>query len=110
MAEKNDSKKPRPPAKTLEDREKQLVALAVELAERQIRNGTASAQVLTHFLKLGTTNNRLEQERLRHENALLEAKTEQIRASARSDEMYEKAIKAMRSYSGQPEDESDEYD
>lgn len=65
-------------------------------------NGTASAQVITHYLKLGSTREQLEQERLRHENDLLVAKREALASAARIETMYEEAIAAMRSYSGQP--------
>lgn len=88
------------PATTLEGREQQLVGLAVDLAEQQLRDGTASSQVITHFLKLGTTNAQLEHEKLVHENELLRAKTEAIQSEKRMEEVYEKAIAAMKSYSG----------
>lgn len=91
----------RPPATTPEGRENQLVSLAVELAERQMREGTASAQVITHYLKLGTTREKLEQERLAAENELLKAKVEALASSARVEELYKEALDAMRSYAGQ---------
>lgn len=98
----------RPPGTTPEARENQLVALAVDRAEQQLRDGTASAQVITHYLKLGSTRERLEQERLAKENELLDAKREALAASARVEELYKTALDAMRSYSGQ--DRVDEYD
>lgn len=91
----------RPPATTPEGRENQLVSLAVELAERQLREGTASSQVITHYLKLGTTRERLEQERLASENELLKAKVEALSSAARVEELYKEALNAMRSYAGQ---------
>lgn len=103
----SDHRASRPRAKTLEGREQQLIAKAVDLAERQIEEGTASAQVITHYLKLGTTRERLEQEQLRRRNALLEAQAEQIASSQRSEELFDKALKAMRSYKG--EELEDEY-
>jgi hypothetical protein len=93
----------RPPATTPEARENQLIAAAVDLAEQQIRGGTASAQVVTHYLKLGTTRERLEQERIRQENKLLEAKVESLASGARVEELYRNALTAMRAYSGQTE-------
>jgi hypothetical protein len=93
----------RPPATTPEAREKQLIAAAVDLAERQILEGTATAQVITHYLKLGTTREKLEQERLRRENTLLAAKADSVTSSGRIEELYSKALSAMRAYSGQPE-------
>ena len=97
----------RRPGTTPESRENQLVALAVDRAEQQIRDGTASAQVITHFLKLGSTREILEQERLRHENELLEAKREQIASAARVEELYKTALNAMRTYAGQAPSEYD---
>lgn len=79
--------------------------MAVDLAEQQIREGTASAQVITHYLKLGTTRERLEQEKLLQENKLLIARTEAQASSQRVEELYKQALTAMRSYSGQPEPE-----
>jgi hypothetical protein len=90
----------RKPATTPEARENQMVSLATDLAERQITEGTASSQVITHFLKLGSSREKLEQERLEHENALLEVKKQQIESQQRIEELYLEAIKAMRSYSG----------
>jgi hypothetical protein len=99
----------RPPATTLEGREAQMISLAVDLTERQLREGTASSQVITHYLKLGTTREKLEQEKLARENILLAAKAEGIASGQRVEDLYEKAIKAMRSYQGQevPEDYED---
>jgi hypothetical protein len=97
----------RPPATTPEGREQQLIAAAVDLAEQQIRNGTASAQVITHFLKLGSTRERLEQERLNKENELLHARADAIASGKKVEELYSNALSAMRLYSGSPiEDES----
>lgn len=90
----------RKPATTPEARENEMVSLATDLAERQIREGSASSQVITHFLKLGSTRERLEQERLEHENQLLAVKKEQIESQQRIEELYVDAIKAMRSYAG----------
>lgn len=95
--------KRRRPATTPEARENQLVSIAVDLAEKQLRNGTASSQVLTHFLKLASSREKLEQERLRHENEMLQAKTEMLKSAKRVEELYGRALEAMRSYSGQPE-------
>ena len=87
------------PALTPESRENQLIALSVDLAEKQLREGTASSQVITHFLKLGSTKNQLELEKIRHENALLEAKTQSIQSAKRVEELYENALNAMKDYS-----------
>lgn len=91
----------RPPATTPESRENQLIAAAVDLAEKQLANGTASAQVISLYLKLGSSREKLEQERLRHENDLLVAKREQLASEKRVEELYVTALNAMRSYAGQ---------
>lgn len=101
----NKAKAVRPPATTPEARENQLIAAAVDLAERQIREGKASSQVITHYLKLGTTRERLEQERLRKENDLLQAKVESLASAARVEELYTNALSAMRTYTGHPDAE-----
>lgn len=90
----------RRPALTPEAREQQLVSLAVDLAEKQLMEGTASSQVITHYLKLGSMRERLERERLEEENKLLKAKTEALHSQKRVDELYASAIEAMRRYSG----------
>lgn len=94
------------PAFTPEARENQVISKAMDLAERQIEEGTASSQVITHFLKLGTSKNQLELERLKHENALLEAKTEALKSAKHVEELFADAINAFKTYSGH----GDEYD
>ena len=89
-----------PPATTPEGRENQLIAMAVDLAERQIIAGTASSQVISHFLKLGTTREKLEQEKLANENRLIQAKVDDIQSNAQTAEMIDNAVKAMSSYQG----------
>lgn len=91
----------RPPAKTPEGRESQLASLAYDLAERQLSDGTASSQVITHFLKEASTTRKLENEILKLQTDLVKAKTENLRATAKSEELFSEAIKAMRTYSGQ---------
>lgn len=100
----------RPPATTAEARERQLTAMANDLAERQIRQGTASAAVITHFLKLGSTRERLERQRLENENELLRAKVDQLASAKNVEQLYAEALNAMRAYSGNPVDEEDAYD
>lgn len=90
----------RPPATSFEGRENQMVSLAVDLAERQLQEGTASAQVISHYLKLGSTRERLEQERLAQENELLKARVEAMASAKRVEELYMQALNAMRSYAG----------
>ena len=90
----------KPPALTPEARENQLISLAVDLAEKQLTEGTASAQVITHFLKLATEKERLEREKLARENLVLEKKAESFETQKRIEELYDSAIKSMRAYNG----------
>lgn len=87
-------------AATAEAREQQLIAAAVDLAEQQLLNGTATSQVITHFLKLGTVKEQLEKEKLEMENKLIQAKIEALESSKRIEELYAEAISAMREYQG----------
>lgn len=89
-----------PPAPSPEAREAQLIALATDLAEKQLREGTASSQVITHYLKLGSSKERLEQEILAQQCELMAAKTEAIQSAKRIEELYAAAMAAMRAYSG----------
>ena len=104
------AKKKSRPALTPEGRETQLISLAVELAEKQLREGSASSQVITHFLKLASTREKLEQKKIEHENLLLSAKIESLASGKRIEELYELAIKAMRSYAGMDDEMEEEYD
>lgn len=89
------------PALTPEARENQLIAMAVDLAEQQLRDGTASSQVITHFLKLGSSKDRLEKEILEKQKDLMTAKTENLKSSDRIEKLFEDAIESFRRYSGQ---------
>lgn len=95
------------PALTPEARENQLIYLATDLAEKQLRDGTASSQVITHYLKLGTAKERLEREILEKQKDLMTAKTEVLQSTKRIEELYTEAISAMRKYSGHGEIEDD---
>lgn len=97
------------PALTPEARENQLIALAVDLVQQRLLDGSASSQETTHFLKLGSMKNQLEMEKLREENKLLKAKTESIQSAKRVEELYAEAINAMRRYSGNSNTNADEY-
>ena len=98
----------RPPATTPEARENQMIALAVDLAEKQLAEGTASSQVITHYLKLGSTKERLEKEILEKQKDLITAKTESIQSAKRVEELYLNALNAMKSYTGSPSGEEDD--
>ena len=88
------------PAATPEERDNQMISLAYDRAEQQLRDGTASSQVIVHFLKLGNLKSELELEKLKKENSLLDAKTTAIESTQRIEELYADAIKAMKSYRG----------
>lgn len=88
------------PALTPEARENQLIYLATDLAEQQLRDGTASSQVITHYLKLGSTKEKIEKEILEKQKDLITAKTEALQSARRIEELYANAISAMRKYSG----------
>lgn len=98
------------PALTPEARENQLISLAVDLAEKQLMEGTASSQVITHYLKLGSTKERIEREILEKQKELIQAKTENLQSAKKIEELYTNALNAMKNYSGQQteEDEEDE--
>ena len=101
------------PVDSPEARENELIAAAVNLAEKQLLDGTASPSVITHYLKLASSRERLQKEKLERENAVLKAKAEAYESNKRTEELYSKAIEAMRSYSGmitsQDEDEKEYY-
>jgi len=101
-----------PPATTIDAREQQLIALATNLAEQQLRDGTASSQVMSIYLKLGTTREREEREILEKQKELMTAKTEQLQSSKRLEALYADAIGAFKIYNGQSEEDDgdDDYD
>ena len=115
-ASSQGSKRIDKPAMTMESWEDRLVYKLMGLAEKQIDEGTVSSQVLTQFIKLGSEKQKLELEKLKEENKLLRAKTEQLEAETRLEEKYDKAIKFFGLYSGRDdiihgeyeEEESDE--
>ena len=103
------STKKRRPALSPEARENQLIALAVDLVEKRLIEGTASSQETTHFLKLASSKAKIEKEILEKQKDLITAKTEVLQSQKRVEELYSEAIRAMRKYSGQNEDNDDEY-
>ena len=99
------------PALTPEAREMQMISLAMDAAEKQLRDGTASSQVITHYLKLGSVREKLEREKIEQENAMLKAKKEALESSKRVEELYADALNAMRRYSGNGSiDDDEEYE
>lgn len=94
----SDSKRKMRPALTTEARESQLISLATDLAEQQLRDGTASSQVITHYLKLGCLREKKEIESLEMKNKLMQAKIDSLKSAERTEEMYKEAIRAMQGY------------
>ena len=92
------------PALSEEAKECRLIALATNLAEKQLEEGTASSQVITHYLKLATTRERIEKEILERQKELIEAKTDSLRANQQLAELFSEAINAMKEYSSESED------
>lgn len=93
------------PALTPEARQNQLIALATDLVEKRLIEGTASSQETTHFLKLATQEAKLKVKILEKQEELISAKTESIKSSQRTEELCRDAIIAMRKYSGGGTDE-----
>ena len=109
MAKVKESRSSRP-ALSPEAKEDQMISLAVDLAEQQLRDGTASSQVITHYLKLGTTRERLEQKRIEQEIELQKAKTKALGNAEEIKILYENALKAMRNYAGYGETDGTDED
>ena len=108
MARKSPDELP-PPGPTVKKQEDRLITLAVDTAERMFLEGTAPPSIIVHYLKLGTTREQLEQERLRAENALLEARKATLEAQAHVEQLVADALKAFRSYHGDEDDAQDLY-
>lgn len=89
-----------PPGKTIRARENQIISLAYDLIEQRIKNGTATSQEVTTLIKMGSSIAQLEKAKLEKENLLLQAKTEQIESQKRIEELYTRALEAMKRYSG----------
>lgn len=90
----------RKPAKTPEAREKQMIAYATDLAEKQLIDGTASPSVITHFLKQGTMREERERAKLDEEISLLKAKTEALETAQTMEELLTSALTAFTDYQG----------
>lgn len=98
----------RPPATTPQGRENQLIALAYDEAEKQIREGRATSQLLTHFLKLGTEREKLERHKIANETRLTDAKIESLASQKNVEKLYGEALLAMKEYSGNGSDYDEE--
>lgn len=98
-----------PPATTLEGREDQLINMAMDLVERRINEGTASAQETVHFLRLGSVRNQLEMQELKHKNDVLQTRVKEMESRTSSEELYKQALAAMRGYQGLDDEVEEEY-
>lgn len=98
----------RRPARTPEAQENRMISLAIDLAEKQLMEGTASSQVITHYLKLGSSRERIEKELLEEKKKLAQAKTEALESGKKMEELFEQAMNAMRGYRGSDDSEEDE--
>lgn len=110
MSDKADKKKLGRPALTPETREKQLSALAMDLAEQKLRDGTASSQVITHFLKLASPTEKLDIEIKEKQKELLVAKADALKTNERLESLYTEALEAFATYSGKNTNSSENYD
>lgn len=104
------SKPRRRPATTPEAQENYMISLTVKLAEKQLKDGSASSQVMTHFLKLATTREKLEQEKLKKENLLLQSRAESLVSDKENNSDYRAVLNALQSYKGEAVDTNDEYE
>lgn len=108
VLEAKDPVMPVRPALNPDDREQQIANAAYNLAEKQILEGTASSQVITHFLKIGSQREKLERERLAEENKKLRAQTEALQSAKHIEELYAAAMQVFKGYQG-IEEEQEEY-
>lgn len=88
------------PARTPEAQENRMISLAIDLAEKQLREGTASSQIIAHYLKLGSSRERLEKELLEEKKKLAQAKTEALESGKKMEELFEQAMDALKGYRG----------
>ena len=108
-SKKEDEKRPKfRPASSPENRENQLASLAYDLAEERLRNGTASAQEIVYFLRIGSIREKKELEMMGKKNELMNAKTEALQSAKKVEELYSNAIKAFAAYRGGSPEEYDE--
>ena len=95
----------RPLAETPEDRNQQMISYADELAEKQLREGTASAMVITHYLKMGTAEHQLQLRKLENESLRLQAQVAEMESRARADDMMAEVLSAVKRYAGVDDDD-----
>ena len=98
MAKKKEELKGARPMSTSDGREQQLIALAINLAEKQLRDGTASPSVINHYLKMGSARETMEREILEKQSKLIDAKAQNIVKEKEQEEMAKRALEAMKNY------------
>lgn len=103
----NSIKRKRKPATTPEENENECIGLAYDLAKKQLRDGSATSQVITEFIKAGSFKRQIELEKLRRENELLRAKVENLESQKRVEDLYANALEAMKTYSGHGENDDE---
>lgn len=110
MGETEKKKRKTLPARTAKGRENQLINLAVDLAEQKLKDGTASSQIITTLLNLATTRAQLENEKLKSDLRVAEAKIKNLQSQDTSSSLYEAAISAFKKYAGDRDEIDEEYD
>lgn len=105
---KDKSDKKVPISRSIEESETRCIAFATRLAEQQLADGTASSQIITHYLKLGSEKSRYEAEKLKYETELIKAKTEAVKSQQQTEELIRNAVTAFKHYSGQDEDDNEQ--
>lgn len=108
-SEKKSGQRRRPQALTPEEEENQMISLATSLAKQKLMDGTASNSMITYYLRLGSSKEQLEKEKLRRENELLTAKVSALESAKRDEELYKKVLNALKTYSGSDSDYDDEF-
>lgn len=91
--------------RTPEEAERMAIVAAMDVATQQILDGTASNSVILHFLKLGSSRERLEQARLEADTTLAKAKVSALESAARTEELVQEALAAFKVYSGESDAE-----
>lgn len=84
------------------DHEAKLISLTLQMAEQQLIDGTASSQVMTHFLRLGSIRSKVELEKLRLENNLLTEKIQSEKMGQQLKEMFQDVMESLRDYQAPP--------
>lgn len=93
------------PARSDDERERQMINLSYDLAEARMRSGIATSAEICHFLKLGSTRAKYEQEELQENIKLLKAKTDDISEGKRASAQFDELMKVLKQYGGYEDDD-----